>query len=268
MVTRMRTPTRPSRRRPVRRRVAGLLVCLALFGAAPAVSGCSSRSSDQTLVVFAAASLNQAFPAIASGFEKDHPGVAVTFSFDGSSSLVDQLSGGADADVLATADETTMGRAVRSKLVAADTAVFATNVLVLITPPDNPGHITGLDSSLTGRRLVVCARQVPCGAATHTLAQLDGVTLRPVSETTKVTDVVGAVTTGEADAGIVYTTDARNAGSQVHTIPIPHSEGVVNRYPITTVSGTTHAADARAFVDYVRSAAGRSVLASYGFGVP
>ena len=233
-----------------------------------ALSSCASHQSTDTLVVFAAASLNQAFPAIATGFEKDHPGVTVKFSFDGSSSLVDQLAGGANADVLATADETTMTRAIDQKLAAASPTVFATNVLVLITPPDNPGHITGFDASLRGKRLVVCAPEVPCGAATRKLAGLDGVTLKPISETTKVTDVVGAVTTGEADAGVVYTTDASDAGSQVRTIAIARSAEVVNRYPITTVPGSSHATDARAFVDYVTSPAGRQVLASYGFGAP
>ncbi len=241
-------------------------MALALLGAL-GVSACSSRSSN-TLVVFAAASLTQAFPPIAQGFEKAHPGVTVKFSFDGSSSLVDQLAGGANADVFASADQVTMQRAVGQKLVASAPTVFATNVLVLITPPDNPGHVTGLNSSLDGKRLVVCAPQVPCGDATLKLATLDGVTLKPVSQTTKVTDVVGAVTTGEADAGVVYTTDAAAAGSEVHTIAIPHSSQVVNRYPIATVAGSSHAADARAFIDYVTSPAGRSVLASYGFGAP
>ena len=242
---------------------------LALAVAGPlALAACAPRQGPDTLVVFAAASLNQAFPAVAEGFEKSHPGVSVRFSFDGSSSLVDQLAGGARADVFAAADQTTMGRADQQQLVATPPTVFATNVLVLITPPDNPGQVTGLDGSLAGKRLVVCAPQVPCGHATVELARLDGVTLTPISETTKVTDVVGAVTSGEADAGVVYTTDAANAGSEVRTIAIPHSGEVVNRYPIATVTGSTHAGEAGAFVDYVTSPAGRRVLASYGFGAP
>ncbi|HET9129265.1 MAG TPA: molybdate ABC transporter substrate-binding protein [Propionibacteriaceae bacterium] len=264
----MRSPrNRPRSRRPAHLRGPRLLASLALV-APLALGACSSHPSSEKLVVFAAASLVKAFPAIAQGFEKDHPGVSVTFSFDGSSDLVDQLAGGAGADVLATADQTTMARAVSQKLVTGSPTVFATNVLILITPPDNPGHVTGLNSSLRGKRLVVCAPQVPCGAATLRLAKLDDVTLEPISQTTKVTDVVGAVTTGEADAGVVYTTDASNAGSQVHTIAIPRSSQVVNSYPITTVAGSTHAADARAFVAYVTSPAGRKVLASYGFGAP
>ncbi|MDA8438404.1 MAG: molybdate ABC transporter substrate-binding protein [Propionibacterium sp.] len=260
-------PVHPIRRPPSVQRLLGLLATLALT-APVALTGCSSQRSSATLVVFAAASLTQAFPRIAQGFEKDHPGVTVKFSFDGSSSLVDQLAGGADADVFASADQVTMHRAVDQKLVASAPRVFATNVLVLITPPDNPGHITGLNTSLAGKRLVVCAPQVPCGDATLKLARLDGVTLKPVSQTTNVTDVVGAVTTGEADAGIVYTTDATAAGSQVRTIAIPHSDQVVNRYPIATVAGSSHAAEAQSFVAYVTSASGRAVLSSYGFGIP
>ncbi len=260
-------PPHANGRPPSARRLAGMLGALALLAPA-ALTGCASQQSSDTLVVFAAASLTQAFPRIAQGFEKDHPGVTVKFSFDGSSSLVDQLAGGADADVFASADQVTMQRAVDQKLVTSTPRVFATNVLVLITPPDNPGHITGLNASLAGRRLVVCAPQVPCGDATLKLARLDGVTLKPVSQTTNVTDVVGAVTTGEADAGVVYTTDATAAGSKVRTIAIPHSDQVVNRYPIATVAGSSRPGEAQAFVDYVTSPAGRAVLSSYGFGAP
>lgn len=262
-----RHPAHPTGRPAVSRRRGSLLAALALV-IPLALVGCSAHPAPDTLVVFAAASLTQAFPRIAQGFEKEHPGVSVKFSFDGSSSLVDQLAGGADADVFAAADEVTMQRALDQRLVSSPPRPFATNMLVLITPPDNPGHVTGFNSSLTGKRLVVCAPQVPCGDATLKLAGIDGLTLKPVSQTTKVTDVVGAVTTGEADAGIVYTTDATAAGSQVRTIAIPHSDEVVNRYPIATVAGSSHAADAQAFVDYVVSPAGRSVLASYGFGAP
>lgn len=240
-------------------------------GTGPAGGSATSRpvaSGESTLTVFAAASLTGAFTTLARGFEARHAGVHVRYDFDGSSALVDQLAAGAPADVLATADEATMARASAAHLTAEPSRVFATNVLTLVVAPGNPGHITGLDASLSGRKLVVCAPAVPCGSATKSLAATLGVDLRPVSEETKVTDVLGRVTSGEADAGIVYATDARSAGIAVTAVPVPGAERVVNRY---AVAGTAAAADptlARAFVEDLAGADGRRVLSDYGFGTP
>ena len=246
---------------------------IALVGAAvtlASLSGCASEGDDDNgtrqLTVFAAASLADAFSEIAEGFEQDHPGVDVRFSFDGSSGLVDQISGGAPADVFASADIRNMDRAVSEGLVAGEPSMFATNVLTLITPPGNPAGITGLDSSLDGSRLVVCADGVPCGSATRSLAASAGVELRPVSEESKVTDVRGKVTSGEADAGIVYTTDARAVADEVEQIPIAGAEETPNRYPIAVLDRAGDSALARQFVDAVTGPDGRRVLAGAGFG--
>lgn len=228
------------------------LVAVALSGLA--LTGCGGGSGGST-TVFAAASLGAAFEEVADGSD-------VSFSFDGSSGLVDQLAGGAPADVLATADERTMDRAVGLGLVAGEPTMFATNRLVLVTPPDNPAGITGLES-LDGAKLVVCAPDVPCGDASARLARRAGVALHPVSEETKVTDVLGKVTAGEADAGLVYLTDARAAGDAVQLIEVPGADAETNTYWIAAVTGGD-ADRAREFIELVRGSEG--ALERHGFG--
>ena len=159
-----------------------------------------------------------------------------------------------------------MKTAADQKLVGSQTE-FATNVLTLIVPKGNPKKITGLDSSLDGANLVICAAEVPCGEATKKLTTALGVTLNPVSEEQKVTDVRGKVESGEADAGIVYTTDAAAAKDKVDKVDIPDG-GVVNHYPIAQTANPENAAGAKVFIDAVTGKTGQEVLAKYGFGKP
>ena len=176
------------------------------------------------------------------------------------------LAGGDSADVLATANNSTMKTAADQKLVGNQTE-FATNVLTLIVPKGNPKKITGLDSSLDGANLVICAPEVPCGEATKKLAEAQGITLNPVSEEQKVTDVRGKVESGEADAGIVYTTDAAAAKDKADKIDIPDG-GVVNHYPIAPTAKPENPAGAQVFIDAVTGKAGQEILAKHGFGKP
>jgi molybdate transport system substrate-binding protein len=229
------------------------------------VAGCGAPATPTTVVVFAAASLDGAFTRLGRAFEAAHPGVSVRFSFDGSTTLVDQLSGGATADVLATADRPTMERAVGAGLVSGSPAPFASNVLTLIVPRGNPARVTGLDASLEGTKLVTCAVQVPCGAATRELARQVGVALHPVSEETKVTDVRTKVESGQADAGIVYATDARAAGGSVDEIPVA-AAGVRNLYLAAVPASAGEPGLGREFIQLVLSDAGQQVLGSAGFG--
>ena len=198
--------------------------------------------------------------------EKDNPGLDVTFDFQGSQDLVASLAGGDSADVLATANNSTMKTAADQKLVGSQTE-FATNVLTLIVPKGNPKKITGLDSSLDGANLVICAPEVPCGEATKKLAEAQGITLKPVSEEQKVTDVRGKVESGEADAGIVYTTDAAAAKDKADKIDIPDG-GVVNHYPIAQTAKTSNPEAAQVFINAITSNSGQEILAKYGFGKP
>lgn len=249
--------------RPLIAPVLGLVVGLGLL-----LTGCGTDpergpTESDTITVFAAASVKSAFEAIAPGFTTAE-GIRVSFSFLGSQDLVANLVGGAHADVLATADETSMARAAESGLVA-DATIFARNTLVLVTPPGNPAGVTGIDASLEGTKLVVCDQRVPCGTATATLAKNLGVTLHPVSQEQKVSDVMSKITTGEGDVGIVYATDAATAGDQVTAVAITGSERVVNKYPIALTAEPTHREGGQKFLDYVLSPAGQKVLADHGF---
>ena len=238
----------------------------AATGAASASGSSAPQKATGKVTVLAAASLQGAFEEIEKTVEKDNPGLDVTFDFQGSQDLVASLAGGDSADVLATANNSTMKTAADQKLVGNQTE-FATNVLTLIVPKGNPKKITGLDSSLDGANLVICAPEVPCGEATKKLAEAQGITLKPVSEEQKVTDVRGKVESGEADAGIVYTTDAAAAKDKTDKIDIPNG-GVVNHYPIAQTAKPENPAGAQAFIDAVTGKAGQEILTKHGFGKP
>lgn len=236
-------------------------------GSASSTSSASSAGLSGHLTVFAAASLKKTFTAIGKQFEKAHPGTTVTFSFAGSSDLVAQLQQGAPADVFASADQKTMAKATGDHLTAGTPTAFASNTLEIAVPPDNPAHITGFaDLAKPGVKLVVCAAQVPCGAATTKVAKAAGVHLHPVSEEQSVTDVLGKVETGEADAGLVYVTDVASAGHAVRGVPFAQSSAAVNVYPVAALKGSSNPALAQAFVDAVTGASGQAVLAAAGFG--
>lgn len=230
---------------------------------APSTSETSTAQAGGSLTVFAAASLNKAFPAIADEvFKVEHPGVEVSFSFEGSSTLVDQISNGAPADVFASADLKNMKKATDADLVN-EPVEFTRNDLTLIVPAGNPAGITGLDSSLDGKDLIVCAPQVPCGNLTLEIAKQADIELKPVSEEQKVTDVRGKIESAQGDAGFVYATDAKAAGEKVEVIPM--SVQGTNVYPIAVVKDSKQAELAQAFVDTVMSEKGQEILARFGF---
>ena len=242
--------------------LAGLTATLLLTGCAPDFPAAGTTD----LVVFAASSLNPAFDTLGTEFEAVHPGTRVTFSFDGSAALVDQLKAGAPADVFASADQANMDKASSAGLLGDAPVRFTTNVLTMIVPQRNPAGITGLDASLEGKKLVVCADGVPCGTATQKLAAALGITLTPVSEETKVTDVRTKVESGQADAGIVYVTDAKASGALVETLPIAGADAARNDYLIGTVKASGQASLAAEFVALVTGARGQQVLKAAGFG--
>lgn len=262
-------------------RIAGLAVCVAALVAAcsPAHNDSRPASTDPAiptaetitgdLTVFAAASLKSTFTELGSQFEKSHPGTKVTLNFAGSSDLVAQLSQGAPADVFASADANNMGKAADGGLLDGEPVDFATNTLTIVTPPGNPKGIASFaDLARSGTQVVVCAPQVPCGSATEKVEKATGVTLAPVSEESAVTDVLGKITSGQADAGLVYVTDAAGAGASVTAIPFPESTAAVNTYPIATLSEATNPAAAREFVDLVTGPRGLQVLSAAGFAAP
>lgn len=238
--------------------------------ATPTPSG--SAAADElsgSITVYAAASLKTSFTTLASDFEHAHPGTSVELTFAGSSDLVTQLTNGAPGDVFASADEKNMAKLTDADLVEGDPVDFATNVLQIAVPPSNPAEVeTFADLARPGVKTVVCAPQVPCGAATVAVEDATGVALSPVSEESSVTDVLGKVTSGEADAGLVYVTDVIAAGDAVRGIAFDESSKAVNTYPIAPLAGSANPALAAAFAAFVVSAHGQRVLTDAGFGAP
>jgi molybdate transport system substrate-binding protein len=247
--------------------VTKLVPALALALLLP-LAACSDDEPEQTtLTVYAAASLTTTFEEIAHQFEAEHEGVEVELNFAGSSDLVTQIQEGAPADVFASADTANMDKLVDADLTAEDPRNFATNTLEIVTPPDNPAGVASFqDLAAPDLQLVVCAPEVPCGAATATMAESLGVALAPVSEEQSVADVLAKVTSGEADAGVVYVTDVTAAGDSVLGVPFPESGDVVNTYPIAPVDGSDEEDLAADFVAFVLGDTGQQVLADAGFG--
>ncbi|UXA10413.1 molybdate ABC transporter substrate-binding protein [Mycobacterium sp. SMC-8] len=247
--------------------VAAVVLC----GLAVMTAGCAWPHHDPqaTLTVFAAASLESTFTELGTRFEHDHPATVVTFNFAGSSDLVAQLAQGAPGDVFASADTANMTKAVEAGLVAGAPAQFASNTLTIVTSPGNPHRITSFaDLTRPGLQVVVCAPQVPCGAATRKVEDATDVTLTPVSEESAVTDVLGKVTSGQADAGLVYVTDAAAAGDAVTAVPFAEAGSAVNTYPVAVLADSSNPEAARQFVELITGPQGREVLAAAGFGAP
>lgn len=255
-------------------RVAAMTAVLGL-----AVAGCGSPNESSPtsaggagggkLTVFAAASLKKSFTEIGEQFKAGNPGSDVEFNFAGSSDLVTQLTQGAPGDVFASADTKNMDKAAQAGLLAADPVTFASNTLTIVTAQRNPANLTSFkDLSQPGLSVVVCAPQVPCGSAVEKVEKATGVQLDPVSEESQVTDVLNKVTSGEADAGLVYVTDALGAGDKVTSVPFPESAEAVNTYPIAVLKQAGDEVLAGKFVDLVTGEAGQKVLAAAGFAKP
>jgi molybdate transport system substrate-binding protein len=248
-----------------------LLAVFCLLLLAP-ISGCGSSEQPAAggkITVFAAASLKKTFTDIGEQFKTENPGASVEFSFAGSSDLATQLTQGAPADVFASADTKNMDKTAQAGLLAGDPVNFASNTLTIAVAPGNPKKIASFkDLTQQGLDVVVCAPQVPCGSATQKVEQATGVTLNPVSEESSVSDVLNKVTTGQADAGIVYVTDAIGAGDKVAAAAFPEAAGVVNTYPIAVLKGSKNPELARKFVDLVTGESGQKVLNAAGFAKP
>ncbi|VXB88530.1 molybdate ABC transporter substrate-binding protein [Nocardioides sp. AX2bis] len=248
------------------------LAVTALVALAAAACGSGGDESDAgadggttTITVFAAASLTSTFEELATDFEAENDGVEIQFNFAGSSDLVAQLQEGAPADVLATADEANMDKATADDLVGTPT-LFASNTLEIAVPPGNPAGITSVDDlTADGLNLVLCAPEVPCGAAAEAVAEAADLDLSPVSEEQSVTDVLAKVGTGEADAGLVYVTDVIAAGDDVEGVEVPDDVNAVNLYPVATVAESEEADLAQAFVDLILAPTGQDALADAGF---
>ena len=235
----------------------------------PSSSPAQSAQSTGSIVVFAAASLKPAFTQMAQQFKNDNPGHGVDFEFAGSSELATQLTQGATADVFASADTAQMDTVTKAGLLAGNPTNFASNTLVIVTAPGNPKQIGSFaDLAKGGLSVVICQLPVPCGSATRRIEDSTGVHLRPVSEELSVSDVLNKVTTGQADAGLVYVTDAISAQIKVTRVDFPEAAGAVNVYPIAVLKKAPLAAPAQKFVALVTSDPGQKILTQSGFAKP
>ena len=221
------------------------------------------------LTVFAAASLADSFAELGGEFSRQHPRARVVFSFDASSSLAAQITRGAPADVFASADMTTMDQVASAGLATSVPRIFASNRLALIVGNGNPLGVAGL-SDLTAPKLkvVVCDESVPCGRYARKAFDDARLTISPVSFEQNVKGVVTKVAAGEADAGIVYATDARTAEQQTDQVAVAELANIAVAYPVTALTTSKRAALAAAFVDFVLSSVGQAVLTKFGFGPP
>lgn len=237
-------------------------------GAAPAPADPAPAGSVRgELRIAAASSLQRAFDAAIAAFTSEHPEVRVTAIYDGSRTLVTQIQSGARADVLATADEASMA-ALTEPGPASAPVVFARNTLEIVVPEGNPAGVETLaDLARPDVTVVLCAPQVPCGAAAQRLLDLADLTVAPASQEQNVTAVLTKVRGGEADAGLVYRTDAVAAGD-VESFTPPGAERVVNAYPIVALADARDVAAARAFIAFITGPDGQRILADLGFGAP
>jgi molybdate transport system substrate-binding protein len=255
-------------------------VLAALAATAVLAAGCGSADDagpatapgggglSGTVTVFAAASLTESFGTIGRQFETANPGVTVRFNFAASSALAASIGQGAPADVFASAGAKNMQTVVDGGD-AADPRTFATNVMAIAVPPDNPGGVAALaDLAKPGLKVALCQQQVPCGTTAEAVLSKAGLAVTPVTLGADVKAVLTAVQLGEVDAGIVYRTDLRAAGAKVRGIEIPAAQNASTSYPIAALTDAPNRAAAAAFVAYVLSADGARVLTGAGFARP
>jgi molybdate transport system substrate-binding protein len=243
-----------------------------------AVTGCSTDKTPTptsttagvtgSITVLAASSLTGTFNQIGKDFEAANPGSTVVFSYGASSTLAQQITQGAPADVFAAASPATMKTVTDAGGADGTPVVFVRNQLVIAVAKGNPKHITGLaDLAKPGVTVALCAAQVPCGAAAKTALAAASVSITPVTLEQDVKSALSKVTLGEVDAALVYRTDAA-AEPKVDAVEFPESAKAINDYPIAVLKGAPNKPGAQAFVAYVLSSAGMKVLTDAGFQRP
>jgi molybdate transport system substrate-binding protein len=218
--------------------------------------------------VFAAASLQETFTTLKKSFEVAHPGVTITPNFGASSALAQQINQGAPADVFASAAQSTMDQVVQAGN-ALSSKPFARNVMEIAVPPANPAGIATVNDLVTsGVKVALCQAQVPCGSVAAKVFANAKITVTPVSQDADVKAVLTKVQLGEVDAGVVYVTDVKAAGSKVKGIEITPDVNASTSYPIAVLTKAPNPDAAAAFVAYVLSPEGQQILSAGGFAAP
>jgi molybdate transport system substrate-binding protein len=243
-----------------------LAAALALAGCAQTQTGTPSAEKIP-VTVLAAASLKDVFTKLEPQFEAANSTADLRFNFGGSSDLAQQIVNGAPADVLASANEAQMKVVADAGKVDGKAEPFVTNVLTIVVPPGNPKNIHSFaDLAKPGVTEVVCAPQVPCGAATKKIEQATSIKLSPASEEQDVLAVLSKVEAKVADAGLVYVTDARTADGKVQEINFPEASMAVNTYPIAVIKNSPHPQLVQAFVAFIHSPGAQAQFTDAGFG--
>lgn len=247
-----------------------LLMSAVVAAVVMVTTGCGSRSGRaDEIVVFAAASLTGAFSDLGAAFTEIDPDTTVTVNVAASSELVAQILDGAPADVFASADPATMTRLTDAGAHATEPVVFARNDSMIVVAAGNPLGITAVDDLANDDLvLVVCTPDAPCGRYAAGIFDRAGIAPTPDSYEANPRAVLNKVALGEADAGIVYTTDVRAAGDAVRGVVIPDDMNIVAEYPIAVTAEAPDPDGARAFVDFVLSPTGQDILAAHGFTSP
>lgn len=228
----------------------------------------SGGAPTGSITVLAAASLTGSFTEIGTDFEAAHPGTKVTLSFGPSSGLATAITGGAPADVFASASQKNMDSVTEAGLASGDKA-FVRNVMEIAVPPANPAGVTRLeDLAKPGVKVALCQAQVPCGTVAAKVFANAGLHVTPVSQEVDVKAVLTKVQLGEVDAGVVYVTDVRAAADKVRGIEIPAEVNASTTYPIAALTRAPNPSLAAAFVEYVLSPDGQKVLTDAGFASP
>ncbi len=225
---------------------------------------------DGEITVSAAASLTEAYTQIGEAFETVNPDATVTFNFDSSGTLAQQILDGAPVDVFASADEANMAKLTEADLIAGEPTVFARNQLAIVTKPGNPAGIATLADLADAGVIALCEPSAPCGRFAAQVLADAGVTIPDTSVTLgqNVKATLTAVSEGDAVAGIVYVTDAAATGDAVTTVELPEAQNVIATYPVGVLAGSGHADVARAFADFVSSDEAQRVLKELGFLPP
>jgi molybdate transport system substrate-binding protein len=242
----------------------------ALVGATGTAQAQKAKKASGTITVSAAASLTEAFTKMGSDFSKRNPDATVTFNFGSSSTLAQQIHGGAPADVFASADGVNMQKLVNGGEVTAEPKVLASNLLTIVVKPGNPKQVKSLADLAKLDVVALCGETVPCGryadqVLTGAGVSIDGAT---VTRGADVKATLAAVTTGDADAAVVYVTDAKAAGASVDAVPIPTWQNVYAVSPIAPLAASSNRDLARAWIEYTVSPAGQRTLQSFGFLPP
>lgn len=256
---------------PPLRPINAVVVCVCVL-----LTGCSSSSSttaastqppSHTLTVFLAGSLSNSFLQLSHQFEADNPGVTVNLSSTLSADLANQIVAGTQADVFAPAGDEAMRTVTDAMKTDGSPVVFATNLLEIATALANPKHIVSFaDLARSGVTVSVCDPVAACGMATLQVEQTTGVKLAPISRQSSLDSVLSDVTTGRADAGLIYVTDILAAANTVLGVMFPESSAAVTDYPISVIKGARDPELARRFVEFVTGTSGLRALRAAGFG--